>query len=197
MQRSARRWLALALADDAWSLEDERIEVADDQRPVGIVETTTPVSVEFARVSIPQGDVRKRTTVTVTLYPITSGTAQECGRRARELVDAIEEAWTFGLVVPGAVPGVDPDVFAWPPSALPLWDAGLLADDAAVVGGPIAFALADSVTVRDIPDPLDDRRWTVVLELRLTWWSGGRSRKGTAVDPTATRVVPPVFTPAP
>lgn len=188
VQRSARRWLALALADDAWSLEDERIEVSDDQRPVGIVEATTGLAVAFARTSVPQGDVQKRVTVTCTLYPATTGTAQDCGRRARALVDAITDAWTIGLVLPpvGAVPEVP-----LYPASLPLWDFGALADDVTVQGAPLAYAVADSVTVRDIADPLDDRRWTVVCELRLTWWSGGRSRWGTAVDPLATKIAKP------
>jgi hypothetical protein len=179
VQRSARRWLALALADDAWSLEDERIEVADDQRPVGIVEATTGLAVAFARSSVPQGDVQKRVTVTMTLYPETTGTGQECGRRARALVDAITDAWTIGLVIPPVGAVVEVPLY---PAALPLWDFGALADDVTVQGAPLSYAMADSVTIRDVGDPLDDRRWTVVCELRLTWWSGGRSRWGSAPE---------------
>jgi hypothetical protein len=184
VQRSARRWLWLALDDDAWSLEDERIEVADDQRPVGIVETTTGLAVGFARTAVPQGDVQKRATLTLTLYPSAAGTAQECGRRARELVDAITDAWTVGIIIPGA-----PEVPLYP-SALPLWNFGGVADDVTVPGPPVSYAIADSVTVRDIADPLDDRRWTVVAELRVTWWSGGRSRWGSAVPETVDDTLP-------
>lgn len=182
IQRSARRWLAFALDDDAWSLEDERIEVADDQRPVAVVEMTTPVATTFARLSVPQGDVSQRATLTASLYPLTTGTAQVCGRRARDLVDALHAAWTFGLILPGV-----PELPLYP-SALPLWDFAGLADTETVEGPPLAYATADSVTIRDIPDPLDDRRWTVVFELRLSWLTGGRSRWGTEVEPIAVDV---------
>lgn len=196
IQRSSRRWLSFALHGTGdWSLEDERIEVADDERPVGIVEVTTPVSIDFARVSVPQGDVRKRATITCTLYPEATGTAQECGRRARELVDALTDAWAFGLILPPVVPWAEVPLY---PAAMPVWDFDGVADVATVEGPPLTYAIAgDTPTVRDIADPLDDRRWTVVFEVRLTWWSGGRSRWGSAVEPPATGVVPPVFHPVP
>jgi hypothetical protein len=192
VQRSVRRWLWFALADDAWSLEDERIEVADDARPAGYVEASTPVSVEFARVAVPQGDTRKRTTITATLYPVTDGSAQDCGQRARELVDALEQAFTIGLVLPG-----DPEVPLYP-AVLPLWDFAGVPADATVAGAPLSYADVDSVTVREIADPLDDRRWTVVFEARMSWWSAGRGRIGTAEEPPVGSFgmgAPPVIAP--
>lgn len=194
IQRSARQWLWFALADEAWSLEDERIEVADDQRPVGIVEMTTPVAITFARVAVPQGDVTKRSTLTITLYPSALGNAQVCGRRARDLVDSIEAAWTVGMILPPVGAAAEIPLY---PSALPLWDFSAVGDDAAASGPPIAYAVADSVTVRDIADPLDDRRWTVVAELRLSWQSGGRSQWGSVIEPIADEFVIAPFDPTP
>lgn len=182
VQRSVRRWLALALDDDAWSLEDERIEVEDDQRPMGYVETSTGVSVVFARSAVPQGDVQRRLTMTATLYPALDGTAQECGRRARAVVDVLTDSLAFGLIIPET-----PEVPLYP-ALLPLWSFAGLSDEQTVQGAPLAYADVDSAVIREIADPLDDRRWTVVFEARVTWWSGGRSRWGSEVEPTTTGV---------
>jgi hypothetical protein len=194
VQRSFRRWLWLALADDSWTLRDTRFEVPDDQRPAGYIDVSTPTTTPFARTGIPQGDVQKRVTLTATLYPTTNGSAEETAERASMLADEMDRCITHGVVVP--VNGPVPEQALGYPLALPLWNfAGLSLDQAPAPGAvPLTYADVDSVTARPIPDPLDDRRWTVVLELRLSWWTGGRSRWGLDPEPVADDV-PPVFEP--
>lgn len=191
-QRSFRRWLWLALGDDAWTLRDARFEVPDDQRPAGYIDVATPTSTPFARATIPQGDVQKRVTLAATLYPVTTGTAEETGERASQLADELDACITHGVVV--AAVGATPEQVLGYPLSLPLWDFAGVSLDELPAGEPVAFADVDSVTARPIPDPLDDHRWTVVLELRLSWWAGGRVRRGLEPEPIAVEV-PPVFVP--
>lgn len=178
MQRSVRRWLWTALDDTDWTLRDERFEVPDDDRPAGYIEAATPVSAPFARTGVPQGDVQKRVTITASLYPVTSGTAEECGQRARELVDLMEQSMMFGLILPGEAGPPVVEELPLAPGMLPLWDFTDVGPEEEPGRVPVAFADVDSITARDVPDPLDDRRWTVIFELRLSWWAGGRSRWG-------------------
>lgn len=207
LQRSLRRWLSLALDDDEWTLRDERAEIADDARPAGYVEASTPMTTGFARATVPQGDVQRRITMTQTLYPATTGKPEECGRRARDLADLLDRAVQVGLAIPAGTlepgpglipspalaPGEEAWLVTWPLS-IPLWDFSAVSDDEPGPPAPRAAAEVESVTSRAIPDPLDDRRWTVVLELRLTWWAPGRDRP-LHEAPLVVGDVPVTFTP--
>lgn len=207
LQRSLRRWLVFALDDDTWVLRDERAEIADDERPAGYVEASAPMSLGFARASIPQGAVQRRVTMTATMYPATTGTADECGVRARELADVLDRGVQVGLAVPqgtllpgpGLLPSPDllPGSTQWLatyPLSIPLWDFAGVAPDEPGPQAPVAAAEVESLTSRAIPDPLDDRRWTVVLELRLSWWAAGRSRLLPTEEPTVADI-PGTFVP--
>jgi hypothetical protein len=171
VQRSIRRWLWMALGDAAWTLRDSRFEVPDDQRPAGYVDQASAVSMPFARSSVPQGDVQMRTTFSLQLYPSVEGSAEDCDARARRLADELGRCVVMGVVVPGPSP-----VVLGGPLSLPLWDFEGVSLDELPVGPPVGVADVDSVGARAIPDPLDDRRWTVAVDLRVSWWTGGRSR---------------------
>lgn len=178
-----------------WTVKDERSEVSDEQRPVVIVEPTGEKSTPFARSSYTQGDVQHADTWTVTCYPEATGTPAECTRRARMLAERLEDALVHGLLTPAVAgpPAVAEEQFGGP-LVLPLWDfAGLgLEDDRP--GAQSGTISVESYTVRPIPDPLDDRRWTVVLEMRLTWWVSGRSRRDSE-EPETVATVPGTYEP--
>lgn len=206
VHRSVTEWVfeaikltAAELAADPppsqWNVKDERSEVSDEQRPVVIVEPTGEKTTPFARSSYVQGDVQHADTWTVTCYPITSGAPADCTRRARLLAERLDEAVTYGiLVLEQAGPPVVPEEQLGGPLTLPLWDfAGVeLEDDRPA--GQSGVINVESHTVRPIADPLDDHRWTVVLEMRLSWWTGGRLRRDTA-EPETAASVPGTFDP--
>lgn len=186
VHRSVAEWVYAALASDEWTLKDERSEVEDEDRPVVIVEPTGEKATPFARTSYTQGDVQHRDTWTVTAYPVTDGAPQECTRRARLLAEALDAAVTYGILIPADDP--EPERQLGGPLTLPLWDFEGLGLGDPRPDDPAGTVFVESHTARPIADPLDDRRWTVVLEMRVTWWWGGRIRRDTAEPPITAKV---------
>jgi hypothetical protein len=169
--RSIRRFLMNALGSPPWTLRTERQPVADDERPAGVVEVVSAAATLFARTSIPQGDIRRQQAFTITLYPALGPTAAEARLAAAQVADLLTDAIGVGLVVEGT------GALLSAPEMLPVYDfAGVPVKGATRAGpaAPYGWLTVEDFPVRPLQDPEDPLRWTVVCDLRVSWWQGGR-----------------------
>lgn len=176
-------------------MEERGLVVPDDKRPMGNVIPVPGATSQtlFARATIPQGDVQRGQTFAITLYPTTTGDARECRNRATLLAEALDDAVVSGVSYADVDPAEEYSVS--PPLRLPLWDyAGVPVTGASRAGpaDPVGWMEAEDISVQAIPDPEDDKRWTVVCTVRLTWWDGGRSRELPTAPPDV-ESIPPTF----
>lgn len=190
---SLRKYVATILGT-TWTVraEERRVVTPDDERPFAAVFLPSTIETSLARYTIPQGDVRKEASFSVVLYPELGDTPREARSEAADLQDLLDAAVTFGIVETGP-----PETFISGPLGVPLYDYSAVptaGPDRGAVGAPLATATIRSHTSRGIQDEDDDRRWTVVLNLRLAWWTGGRARRLPAPDPVTT-AVPGTFGP--
>lgn len=182
--RSVRRYVAEMLGPP-WAIDLERKEVRDDARPAGLVEVAQS-RVRRARVSIPQGNVEMFAPVSVTLYPSLAD-PREAGRTARVLTHALLQ-----LIVVGADgPTFEDGRPASGPERLPLYDYAdvPLTGTAAQRQGPAHphdLLWAEDYGVRPIQDPQDPQRWTVALDMRVSWEQPGRVSQADLDAPIAT-----------
>lgn len=184
---SARRFFAELLGPD-WTTraEERRTVLPDDERPFAAVVATSPVATSFARATVPQGDVRRSLSLTAVLYPLVLSEPRLARAAAADLADLADRALLLGVVVPGP-----PERSLSAPLTLPLWDYGAVpvegpARAAAVL--PLSSASIEDHGARAIRDEEDDRRWTVAVNLRVSWWSGGRDRPVSVVPPVTAGV---------
>lgn len=190
--RSIRRFLMNALGSPPWTIRTERQPVADEQRPVAVVEVVSPAATTWSRTSIPQGDVRRSQAFALTLYPQLGASPAEAGHAARELAELLTNAIGYGL-------NADDGSRLSAPEALPVYNfAGVPVKGATRAGPAVPYGWmdADDFPVRPVQDPEDPLRWTVVCDLRVTWWQGGRVRPTTelpvrVLDPVQPGTVPP------
>lgn len=179
--RSVRRYVA-ELLGPPWELDLERRDPTDDTRPAGLVELGQ-ARVRSARVSIPQGWVTMFMPVTVTLYPSLAA-PREAGRTARHLAYGLQQLVQTGLAGITFADGRR----ASGPERIPLYDYSeveLTGTDEERTGPvtPHDVLWAEDYGTRAIQDPMDPQRWTVVLELRVSWEQPGRADELTAGAP--------------
>jgi hypothetical protein len=129
---------------------------------------TTP----FARRAINQGDVQKQQTITVVCYPAVGADTPSSAQTARQVADQLDAGVTRGLVDSGsgALIGGPFRIPVYPFAATPLTGA--------TRQGPTLpytyVAVDETFTVRPVQDAMDERRYTVVATLRVSWWQAGR-----------------------
>lgn len=182
--RSVRRWLSASMDGEAWSLHVLRVAVKDERRPAGVVEASTPAVTVQARTTVPQGDVMRRQTFSIALYPefMEDGDVMspaDAAVRANAVAERLAASLLHGLMqdVEEGEPPETVSVSYSPPERLPVWD---YADVPTVGAGragpaePYGWLTVEDYPVRTIQDPEDQRRWTVVCDLRVSWWQGGR-----------------------
>lgn len=175
VHRSLRRWCTLALDDVTdpgaeWVVELVRREVADQERPVAVVENAGPMIPKRAqRQSIGRlvghGGMDRDLVQpwTLTAYPITEGSARDCALRAERIAAKLFDAVSLGMTVDGA------------PLRIALYEYEGLGFTEADPEDPYDYLWVDDFSGRAIPDSFDDRRFTVVLTLRLSWRAPGRA----------------------
>jgi hypothetical protein len=180
IQRSIRRYVAMALESPPWKVRVERREVRDEERPVGVV-LIGPVTPLRARSSLIQGNIEEAMPVTVNLYPaIAEGSADDIRTsrlEAAKLKALLADLMTIGLTVTSEEEG---RVRNWAgPMTLPLWDY----DDVPVTGkdkaGPtnphdVLWIIPGSLTTSAIQDPDDSHRWSVIASFRVSVERPGR-----------------------
>lgn len=174
-QRSIRRFLANALGSPPWTVRVGRARVADDDRPVAVVELAAPAVTLQARSTIPQGDVQRQQTFALALYPPLDGvegplSEPAASQQAASVAELLSDAITIGLVF-------DDGALLSPPLQVPVYDFAdvrLTGPTRAGPDEPYGWLQVDDYPVRPIVDPDDPRRWTVMCDLRVSWWQGGR-----------------------
>lgn len=197
---SLRRWAALilgnTLAGNPWTVVTQEQAVPDERRPVAVVAPATELTVLFARQTSVAGDVRVQQGLVVTAYTEmtdSDGAAlstRAARRRATEVSDLLMNGLLIGLE--------DDDGSALcGPMDIPIYDYDGVAVEGPERGPgpnrPYGMMEALSSSSEPIPDPDDDRRWTVVLNLRLAWWRAGRARAG-GPPPRRTSSMPGTWT---
>lgn len=183
--RSIRRFLMNALGAPPWRLRTERQPVADEERPVGVVEAGSPVTTTRSRTSIPQGNVERAQTFSIMLYPPLKTTARESRLEAETWAQLLDQAILVGLLN-------DDGSTLSAPEMLPVYDfAGVPAAGADRAGAAVAYGWlrADDYPVQPRQDPEDPLRFTVTCDLRVSWEQAGRERRQ---DEPAVGVVVPV-----
>jgi hypothetical protein len=177
IHRSVRRYVALALGED-WTIRTEREVVKDSERPVAVVEWSTAIGRSPGhppdRRTIPQGDVSRMGTMAVTAYPAIFDTAREGKHESELIAQLLDESIGQGLVKRD---GSGPVVNVGHPLAIPVYDYAAVPVKGANRAGPpnpYGWAMVADHSVHPLQDPLDEKRWTVAVSIRLTWWRAGR-----------------------
>ncbi|MCA1571147.1 MAG: hypothetical protein LC798_12690 [Chloroflexi bacterium] len=190
-RRSIRQYVALGMdgSDDLYDLRVLREEIADDARPVGLVEPATSVgALGNPRTVVEQGGFQAQQTFAVILYPKTDGEPRVARLRADEHAQRLDDVFSIGLVH-------DDGSELAPPFQVPVWDhagvAAVGAGRAAVPAEPYGWLTVEDWTIQPIQDPLDDTRWSIVGSLRCSWWQGGRVEQ----DPVLARSMPGTYRP--
>lgn len=168
---SVRRYLAAALGQP-WTFDFERRELTNDERPKAVIDLG-PSRTTRARVSVPQGNVEQAAPMTVTLYPAVGETPRAASRAAKQVRHVVHRLLDFGLDL-GNGPTGRPRAG---PRRIPLYDYAAVPDSGGA--GPAEpydwLWVDDGFTVRDLQDPVDNRRYAVVAEATLTWEAAGRT----------------------
>lgn len=174
--RSLRRYVGLMLGAPPWTVRAQRTRAVDDQRPVAVVEESTPLSTPRSRAGgWPQGDVQKMQGFAVMLYPAIETDPASAAQAARELAGLLDAGFSRGLVTDDV-----PPVMIGAPWRLPVYDfaavpiVGAAADRKGPADPYMHANIDETFNVRAVQDPLDELRFTVVANLRVTWWAGGR-----------------------
>lgn len=170
--RSLRRFVMNAVGSPPWRVRTERQPVADEQRPVAVVEASTPMVTTAARVSIPQGNVTRQQTFALVLYPVIGESAAEARLEAERVAELLGDAIDVGLVD-------DDGALLTAPQRIPVYDfAGVAVKGADRRGGadPYGWLWVEDAPVSALQDPEDPLRWTVACDMRVSWEQAGRDR---------------------
>lgn len=167
-----------AMGSPPWRVRVERVPVADEERPVAVVEPAAPEGTTRWRTSVPQGDVEKAQTFTLTLYPAmvdedgVALSAAAARLAVAQLAERLDAAITVGLVR-------DDGSLLSAPRMVPVYDfEGVPAEGATRAGAaePYGWLWVEDAPVQSIPDPDDHLRWTITCDLRVSWSQAGRQR---------------------
>lgn len=190
VHRSLRRYLALLLGDP-WELRLEQRGIADEDRPVAVVEMGPRANIR-ARTSLEQGEVVNGWPVTITCYPAVAPDERTGRQAAAELRYWLSQWLTVGLEVLAATPDGKPFAGPW---RVPLWDydeVPLTGPDKAGPADPhdVIWIEEGSDSVTALVDPEDPLRWTVVCEFRCSVEAPGRIKERTIFTDISGTFVP-------
>lgn len=166
--RSIRRHLALAFDGPPWTLRVERREVANEDRPVAVVDVGDS-RITRARESVDQGEVELLMPVTVSAYPVVEANPR-VGRREADRVRALLR----GVLLHGfRGPTFEDGRPASGPFRVPLYDYSETPVEGAGRAGPehphdVIWIDPDSVEVSKVQDPDDPARFSVFAEFRVS-----------------------------
>lgn len=170
--RSVRRYAAGALGEP-WTIRLQASAIADEQRPLAVLEAG-PLTAGRSRATVPQGDTEAEMSLTLTTYPVVDlqGDPRAARLAADRLAQLLHDLVEHGYDVPRANgrPGAGP-------LRLPLWDYTAAATSGVSRAGapfPHDVLWVEDHSSRPIQDPIDPQRWTVVLDMRLSWRRPGR-----------------------
>lgn len=183
VHRSVRKLIAAALGVNTdsgapWIVVLEERAVPVEKRPLAVVAWIAGVTTErTTRRSMPQGLIMRFMTFVVTAYPERGEDARAATLRAARVTSLLLDAIEVGLV------DVDANQVASYPLAVPVYDYSLAADDPAS-GVITQQAQVIDHSVQPIPDPQDDRLYSVVATIRVRYYRPGRIRAIGGPPPT-------------
>jgi hypothetical protein len=171
--RSVRAY-AFEMLGAPWTIDLERDDLPDSERPGGLIEGGQSAP-RRARTSIDQGPYERFMPVTLTLYPSLQQ-QRLAGRTARQLADALGRLVEVGLDTITLASGRP----ACGPFRIPLWDFAEVPligtpEERARPEFPVQVMWVEDSSTRAIQDPLDSKRWSVVLDMRVSWEVAGRT----------------------
>lgn len=192
--RSLKRWLALAFTDP-WTIRLEQAQYVEEERPLIVVEPIGDMNRTGVQPTIPSRPQVVAQTFVITAYPALVDDPREARVLAEETLWLLDEIVTVGWV--------EDDVPVGGPLRIPVWDY-----EAVPVGGPdrgnahaldewSQMAWVETWNGLTIPDPQDDRRFTVPYTLRLSWQADSRYVPGDPVQGFGGRYVPAPDVPMP
>lgn len=172
--RSLRRYVAQMLGSPPWKVRLERMRVSDDERPVAVVDESGSLTTTFSRARmLNTGDQRRQQSYAIVCYPVVGAQASDSAAEARRVRSLLMAGFSRGLVTDDSPP-VNIGA-AW---YFPIYDFdGVPVTGAGRAGpaDPYTYAEVDETfNVRPIQDAVDELRFTVVANLRVRWWEGGR-----------------------
>lgn len=172
--RSLRRYVAQTLGSPPWTVRIQRTRVLDDERPIAVVEEGGPLTTPRSRAGmVNQGDVQLMQSYAVMCYPAMASDAADSRYEAGRVRSLLQAGFSRGLVTDD-----DPPVNIGAPWSVPVYDFDGVPVSGEGRAGPADSYMYASVdqtfNVRPVQDPLDELRFTVVANLRMTWWAGGR-----------------------
>lgn len=187
VKRSIRKYLA-ALLDESWTVRIERREVRDEDRPVAVIELGQE-SIVRAREALTQGEVETAFPVTVSCYPPLPPEAEPTAdpppdpiREAEAIAEGVKTLlvrWLmFGLTVRTEPTKGTKRNWAGP-YRIPLYDFAdtpLTGPNRELKDPPhdVLWVASENVSAEAIQDAEDLRRWSVVLDFRVTMEQPGR-----------------------
>jgi hypothetical protein len=177
IRRSIARYLSLMWdKDSGWEIRIARQVVADDARPVAVVLLGDGRTLE-ARTARDQGYVTEAWPVTIYAYPPVLDDEEAASAAADEIKDLLGVVFTLGLSPDEDEAKEDP---AWVekagPFRIPLWDYSGIALDKPGPAEPHGVIWVDvsSLSKRNLEDPEDGKRRSVVVEFRASIQRPGR-----------------------
>jgi hypothetical protein len=196
--RSVQRWTFYALwtntvSGDPWSVETGASQIQDVQRPFAVLAPLSGLEQTFSRTGLPQGDVRWNTSISINAFPEVAGTAREARARATRIQAALLGAVTRGMLLTSTTAPTESRYSH--PFEIPLFDFDGLPIEGAGrsnTGAAYAGMFVVSHPCRTVEDPEDDRRFSVVMDLRLDFWAAGADLTAREKGPV-TRHVPGSF----
>lgn len=172
--RSLRRYTSLLLQSPPWTVRVQRVRVDDDERPVAIVQESGPMTVPHSRAgTLQQGDVQYQQALAIACYPVIGESAAASAEAARQVRTLLVAGFTRGLRTDD-----DPPVNIGGPWRVPIYDFDGVPIQGAGREGPVDpyahMNVDDSFNVRPVQDAVDELRYTVMANLRVSWWAAGR-----------------------
>lgn len=169
--RSLKRLLALAFVDP-WTIRLEQAQYAEEERPLIIVEPIGDMARSGVQPTIPSAPHIVAQTFLVTAYPVILADPRAAREHAEAVLTLLEAIVTVGWV--------ENDQAIGGPLRLPIWSylgvplTGAARGNAHALVDYQATAWAETWSGLTLPDPQDDRRFTVPYTLRLSWQTTSR-----------------------
>jgi hypothetical protein len=171
MHRSLKRLLSLAFPEP-WVIRLEMAQYSDEQRPLIVVEPVGDLARTGVQPTIPSRPHVLAQTFVITAYPALMDDPREARQQAEMVLDMLDRLVNIGWV--------ENDVSVSGPLRLPMWNYAGVPVTGAGRGNPDGLVEWDQVAWVDtwsgltIPDPQDDRRFTVPYTVRMSWQADSR-----------------------
>ena len=169
--RSLKRLLALAFPDP-WKIRLEQAQYVEEERPLIIVEPVGDMTRSRVQPTIPAPPQVVAQTFVINAYPALGADPRVAREEAEQVLALLDAIVTVGWV--------EGEVSVGGPLRLPVWDYAGVPLTGAARGNSHALAEWEQLAWVEtwngltLPDPQDDKRFTVPYTLRLSWQADAR-----------------------